>query len=180
MSCPSIGPIYSNPNASKSIPGVKNTLKDSSARLAICRTDLPNLGRLSRNASRSFLNRCTDSLVMVRERRLESAPTFSEIDISLSFRITTRSLFSSPAWFSPSKAMPPVIEPSPITAITLLWRSFRSRATASPSAAEMEVDEWPTSKQSCGDSARLGKPLIPPMVRSVPKLSFLPVSSLWA
>ncbi len=89
-------------------------------------------------------------------------------------------MFSSPAWFSPSSANPPVMEPSPITARTLLRSPFRSRATANPTPAEMEVEECPTSKQSWGDSARLGKPLIPPSFRSVPKRSFLPVRSLWA
>ncbi len=48
----------------------------------------------------------------------ESAPTFGEIDISLSFRITTRFFFRWPAWFIPSKASPAEMEPSPITAIT--------------------------------------------------------------
>lgn len=48
-------------------------------------------------------------------RWLFSAPTFSEIDISLSLRITSMSGLMSPAWFMASKAIPAVMAPSPIT-----------------------------------------------------------------
>jgi hypothetical protein len=38
--------------------------------------------------------------------------------------------------------MPADIAPSPMTAITAFCLWSRSRATAMPSAAEIEVDEW--------------------------------------
>ncbi len=73
--------------------------------------------------------------------------------MSLSLRITIRRECSAPALFMASYAMPADIEPSPITAIML--RRFirsavpralaeamsRSRPTAMPSAAEIEVEE---------------------------------------
>ena len=49
---------------------------------------------------------------------------------------------------------------------------------ARPEAAEIEVLEWPVPKWSKGLSAMRGKPLTPPMVRRVWKLSLRPVSSL--
>ena len=72
---------------------------------------------------------------------LLSAPTFSEIDISLSFKITNMSLPISPAWFSASNAIPAVMAPSPITATTLRFCPSFLAATAKPSAAEIEVLE---------------------------------------
>ena len=45
------------------------------------------------------------------------------------------------ALFKPSKANPPVIAPSPMTAITCLSFSFfKLAATAIPNAAEIEVE----------------------------------------
>ena len=67
----------------------------------------------------------------------------------LSFSITSRLALLTPALFSASKASPPVIEPSPMTAICCRWRlpcSFD--AMAMPSAAEIDVDEWPVPKAS--------------------------------
>ena len=43
-----------------------------------------------------------------------SAPTFGEIDIALSFRITTTSDPIAPRWFNASKDMPAVSAPSPM------------------------------------------------------------------
>ena len=51
---------------------------------------------------------------------MERAPTFLEIDISLSFKTTMRFFLRCPAWFSASKAIPPVSEPSPMTEMTRL------------------------------------------------------------
>ena len=79
-----------------------------------------------------------------------------------------------------SKAMPAVMEPSPITAIAFLSDSpFTLAAMAMPRAAEMEVEEWPTPKVSYGLSLRLGKPLRPLYFRLVAKLSRRPVRILW-
>ena len=70
--------------------------------------------------------------------------------------------------------MPALIAPSPITATT--WRSsfgmpgmafFRSRATAMPSPAEMEVEECAAPNGSNSLSLRLVKPESPPPWRRV-------------
>ena len=77
------------------------------------------------------------------------APTAGSIDIQLSFKITNKFEFSAPAWFKASKAIPAVIDPSPITAICCLFFSpLTLEAIAIPSAAEIEVDECPTPKVS--------------------------------
>ncbi len=54
--------------------------------------------------------------------------------------------------------MPADIEPSPITAMTLLSPPARSRATAMPRPAEIEVEEWAAPKGSYSLSERLVKP----------------------
>ena len=78
-----------------------------------------------------------------------------------------------------SKAIPAVMDPSPITAICCLCVSFLyPEATAIPSAAEMEVEECPTPKVSYSLSERLGKPEIPPINRFVWKFSRRPVKIL--
>ena len=58
--------------------------------------------------------------------------------------------------------MPADIAPSPITAMTLLSPPSRSRATAMPSAAEIEVEECAAPNGSYSLSARLVKPERPP------------------
>ena len=98
---------------------------------------------------------------MIRFRYPDRAPTFWEMDHSLSFRITMRSRFWCPAWFNPSSASPDERDPSPMTAMTL-WLSFRmSRATAIPRAADIEVPECPVPKASQGLSEIRGNPEIP-------------------
>ena len=72
---------------------------------------------------------------------LFSAPTFSEIDISLSFRIINISSLISPAWFKASNAIPAVIAPSPITATVLRFLFSFLADTDKPSAADIEVLE---------------------------------------
>ena len=57
--------------------------------------------------------------------------------------------------------------PSPITAMTLWVLPPRSRATAMPSPAEIEVEEWPAPKASYSLSSRLQKPESPPGWRRV-------------
>ena len=76
------------------------------------------------------------------------APTGGEMDISLSFRITSMSASATPALFKASKAMPADMAPSPMIATTLRFSPFCLAARAMPRAAEMEVDEWPTPKVS--------------------------------
>ena len=84
--------------------------------------------------------------------------------------------------------MPALIAPSPITATT--WRSsrappafsacafFRSRATAMPSPAEIEVEECAAPNGSYSLSARRVKPDSPPPMRSVRMRSRRPVRIL--
>jgi hypothetical protein len=80
----------------------------------------------------------------------------------LSLRITSILAFAVPAWFNPSNATPPVIEPSPITAIWLrsaFWDN--AAAVAMPNMEEMEMEECPPPKASYSLSLIFGKPLIP-------------------
>ena len=53
-----------------------------------------------------------------RARYLLSAPTGLEIDMSLSFKTTSRLASTTPALLSASKAWPADMAPSPITATT--------------------------------------------------------------
>src|SRR6185312_3766722 len=57
--------------------------------------------------------------------------------------------------------MPADIAPSPITATTLFFFPVMSRATAMPSAAEIEVEECAAPNGSYSLSARLVKPDVP-------------------
>ncbi len=98
--------------------------------------------------------------------------------MSLSLRITSRFAGSEPAWLSASKAMPAVIAPSPMIATTLRSSPARAAATAMPSAAEIEVLEWPTPKVSYSLSARVGKGASPPACLMVCSRSRRPVSTL--
>ena len=91
--------------------------------------------------------------------------------ILLSFKMMVIFCFEIPALFRASKAMPPVIEPSPMTATTLLLRSKWLRATAKPRAAEIEVVAWPAPKQSYSLSFLFKNPEMPPCWRSVENLS---------
>jgi negative regulator of replication initiation len=76
------------------------------------------------------------------------APTFSEIDMSLSFRTTITFAPDCLTLLSASKAMPAVIAPSPMTAIARWSRPSDLAATAMPSAAEIDVDECAVPKVS--------------------------------
>ena len=58
--------------------------------------------------------------------------------------------------------MPALIEPSPITAITLLSSPLASRAAQKPSAAEIEVAACAAPNGSYSLSLRLVKPDRPP------------------
>ena len=114
-------------------------------------SDCLGMARLAR--SRQLLS------VRLASRRasiLVNAPTFSLIDMPLSLRITSMSGSMSPPWFMASKAMPAVIAPSPITDTILRLSPRRWLAMAMPSAAEIEVEEWPTPKVSYSLSSRRG------------------------
>ena len=100
------------------------------------------------------------------------------MDISLSFNITIKGLSDAPALFIASYAMPALIDPSPITAITLRFVPFNILPTAMPKPAEIEVDEWPAPNGSNSDSARLVKPDNPPFCRKLVMRSRRPVKIL--
>ncbi len=108
-----------------------------------------------------------------------SAPTLGRIDIELSLSTTIIRVPRCPAWFIASKAMPAVIEPSPITATTWCFSPRWSRASARPSAAEIEVEAWPAATTSYSLSARRQKPESPPYCRIVFIRSRRPVRILW-
>ena len=74
--------------------------------------------------------------------------------------------------------MPADIAPSPITAMTLFLPPARSRATAMPRPAEIEVEECAAPNGSYSLSVRLVKPDRPPPVRSVRMRSRRPVRIL--
>ena len=125
----------------------------------------------------SFRSRYLAS-VRIEFRYVDTPPTFSEMDILLSFKITIKLVSRCAALFSASYAIPPVREPSPITDTTVCLSPKRSLACARPSPAEIEVELCPVSKLSQSLSFRFGKPLIPPNLRSISKPSLLPVSIL--
>ena len=68
------------------------------------------------------------------------APTLREMDISLSFKMTTSGSCSLPMEFSASKAMPPASDASPMRATTFSSVPFNCRAFARPVAMESESD----------------------------------------
>src|SRR6185437_7094658 len=106
------------------------------------------------------------------------APTGGAIDISLSLRMTISRPLRAPALFMASYAMPADMAPSPITAMTLCFFPSRSRATAMPSAAEIDVEECAAPNGSYSLSARLVNPDKPPPWRSVRMRSRRPVRIL--
>ena len=75
--------------------------------------------------------------------------------------------------------MPADMAPSPITATTLLVAPFRSRATAMPNPAEIEVEEWAVPKGSYSLSLRRVKPERPSGWRRVRMRARRPVRILW-
>ncbi len=98
--------------------------------------------------------------------------------ISLSFRITTSRACMAPALFIASYAMPALIAPSPITATTLRGVPCSSDATAMPSPALIEVEEWAAPNGSYSLSERRVKPDSPPGWRRVRMRSRRPVMIL--
>ena len=107
-------------------------------------------------------------------------PTLRSMAMLLSFRIINRLLSVEETLFSPSKAKPPLMEPSPMIATT--WRLFSPRclaATAIPNAAEMELDACPQVKVSYSLSLGEGNGRMPFSFRLVWKASRRPVNILW-
>ena len=76
-------------------------------------------------------------------------PTLRSMLMLLSLRMMNRSLGVSEALLSPSKARPPLMEPSPMMATTRRCSScLRWAATDMPSAADMELLAWPQANVS--------------------------------
>jgi hypothetical protein len=178
-SWPSTGPTYWKPIPSKRMPGVMRALVASMPWRTISMACSP-FGMARRKSFTERRQRLYVREANFLENHSESAPTLGEIDISLSFRTTMKLRWRYPAWFSPSKATPPVRAPSPTTDTTLpSWPRWRLPSTM-PTPAETAVEACPTPKASCSDSSRSGKPASPPSVRMVWNRSRRPVRSLWA
>ncbi len=118
------------------------------------------------------------SAVLILFKYFDTPPTFSEMDILLSFKIIIKFFFKREALFNASYAIPPVSEPSPITETIVCSSSRKSRAFTSPKPADMEVELCPVSKQSHSLSFLFGKPLIPPYFLKCSNPERLPVSNL--
>ena len=73
--------------------------------------------------------------------------------MSLSFTTTIKLLCNSLTKSKPSKASPPLKEPSPIIAITFSVSPFKSLALANPDAKLIEVEVCPTLNKSCSLSS---------------------------
>ena len=98
--------------------------------------------------------------------------------ILLSFNMMRMSLEVDETLFKPSKAKPPLIAPSPMTATTLRFFFKALAATAMPMAAEMELDAWPQVKVSYSLSAGEGKGRKPCNLRLVLNVFLRPVRIL--
>ena len=102
------------------------------------------------------------------------------MDMSLSLRMIRMSFGVDDTLLRPSKARPPLMAPSPITATTcLLAFPVFFAATAMPSAAEMLLEAWPHVNVSYSLSNGVGNGRTPPNLRLVKKLSRRPVRILW-
>src|SRR5690554_4257453 len=76
----------------------------------------------------------------------DALPIFSSIAILLSFRTIKTFSPDAPRLFKPSKAIPPVKEPSPIIATVFIFSPCKFAAFAIPNAAEMLRSEDHTSE----------------------------------
>ena len=104
----------------------------------------------------------------------------------LSLSTMSMSLGVADTLLSPSKASPPLIAPSPITATTLRplacvpppSASWRFSATAMPSAADIELLAWPHTNVSYSLSSGEGNGIMPCSLRLVQNASRRPVRIL--
>ena len=178
--CPSIGPKYLIfIDSNRLLLLLINPLMLCSNLLAISLEKLPPTGSLPRVFQISSLILLYVCEVVMSVRYSRNDPTFGSMLMLLSFKITSKSASATPAWFMASKAIPAVMEPSPIIATAFLSNSpLCLAAIAIPNAADMEVEECPTPNASYSLSLLFGKPLSPPYFLLVGKLSLLPVSIL--
>ena len=186
MLCPSTAPVYSKPKFSNK-PRLCCTCSLSLAKVLMVCSAFSAISLTAGSLSSTFadwvLISCNTpriSRITWRARCLGNAPTLGEMDISLSFKITSRlTSLMSPALFKASNACPAVIAPSPIMATLRASLPCSLSATAMPNAAPMEVDECPTPNTSYSLSQRLGKPAKPWYWRMVSMRSLRPVRILW-
>ena len=122
--------------------------------------------------------RLYDSLVLSDNRYCFMPPTLRSIDMLLSLRIISRSLGEEETLLRPSKASPPLIEPSPMTATTCLFLPSILSATAIPNAALMLFEACPQVNVSYSLSCGQGKGCSPPSFLFVENTSRRPVSIL--
>ena len=92
---------------------------------------------------------------------------FSEMDMSLSFKIIKTLGFKWPVWLNASNAIPAVIAPSPIIATCFLSGLDSFDAAAIPSRALNDVLECPTPKASYSLSFLEGNGASPSFFRIV-------------
>ena len=123
MACtswPSITPRYAQSSSSHHRPGAQKALTDSLKR-GPSRSNAAPMPTGSFVSFSSTPSRASHSPGSSRTRFMyrDSAPTLGEIDMPLSFKMTTIGVPRPPAWETASNATPPVIEPSPMTATTL-------------------------------------------------------------
>ncbi len=119
-------------------------------------------GMCSRTERATCLSSRYDAAVRTVSSMRETAPTFGAMLMPLSLRTTIIRVRRAPMSFIASHAMPAVSAPSPMMATTCSSPPLRSRATAIPCAAEIEVPAWPAPNWSCSDSVRTRKPDMPP------------------
>ena len=168
-SWPSTTPIYAQSSSSHHRPGAQNALIDSFSWGPI-RSKAAPIPPGRRVNPPSTPSRACHSLGFSRTRLkyLESAPTFGAIDMPLSLSTTTIGVPRPPACPIASKATPPVIAPSPITATTFPSSPFPWRIPSlMPTAYPIDVEACPAPMMSCGDSSIEQKGASPPYWRIV-------------
>ena len=106
------------------------------------------------------------------------APTGLAIDISLSFNMTIILVLDAPALFIASYAIPALIAPSPITAITFEVLFANLFASAIPNAEDIEVELCAAPNGSYSLSYLFVKPDNPLPCLNVLIFFFLPVMIL--
>ena len=144
-------------------------------------SSLPIPGIFIKDCSTFPLNSTYSFFVLTLFKYADIPPTFSAIDILLSFKITIRFFFSLrnlAILFNASYAIPPDKAPSPITAtiVSSVW--LISLAVTIPSAADKDMELCPLWNASQLLSFLFGNPLIPWNCRRFWNSSFLPVKIL--
>ena len=129
--------------------------------LILCASEtigFPIKGTLLKNLFMQLFDLLYVFFILIFVSNAGTPPTFLDILISLSFNITVILELLLPASFNASIAIPPVNEPSPITAITWLFLFSKAFALAIPKATDIDVLLCPVSKLSYFDSDILGNP----------------------